>query len=340
MIVPKCHVIRLQTAQDGADVRITRVDTNQGSIDVPPQAKVIIALGTIESTRLLLDSLRALPPAAYGRIGANLMAHLRSNLDIRIPRSALAALPAAVKALQASALFVKGRHTFAGSSDVGHFHLQITASGLGARGGNSEAELFKKIPDIDTYEAHRNANDSHVVITIRGIGEMQPQNPGSRVVLDPGVQEIDELGVQRGLVSIADPRDPAVRTANPKAARDFELWNAMDQAAKDVAVAFGVASPPNPAPDGLGTTHHETGTLFMGEEASSSGPCPTDDCGIPATPTWLGLRSSQRSALPIRCSRGSRSLVASATHWLRRRRFKPSRASTCCSTDSTPRSGG
>jgi choline dehydrogenase-like flavoprotein len=270
MIVPRCHVIRLQTVQDGADVRVTRVDTNQGSVDVPVHGTVIIALGTIESTRLVLDSFRALPPAAYGRIGTNLMAHLRSNLDIRVPRSALAALPATATALQASALFVKGRHTFAGSSDVGHFHLQITASGLGARGGTSETELFKKIPDIDTYEAHRSANDSHVVITIRGIGEMQPQNPGSRVALDPGAQERDEFGVQRVLVSIADPRDPAVRSSNPKAALDFELWTAMDQAAKDVAVAFGVASPPDPVRDGLGTTHHETGTLFMGEEASTS----------------------------------------------------------------------
>lgn len=270
MIVPKCHVIRLQTVPDGADIRVTRIDTSQGNIDVPPHGKVIIALGTIESTRLVLDSLRALPAAAYGRVGTNLMAHLRSNLDIRIPRTALSALPATANALQASALFVKGRHTFAGSSDAGHFHLQITASGLGAIGGNSEAELFKKIPDIDTYEAHRNANDTHVVITIRGIGEMQPQNPDSRVVLDPGAQEQDEFGVQRVLVSIANPLDPAVRAANPKAARDFELWNAMDQAAKDVAVAFGVASPPNPARDGLGTTHHETGPLFMGEASSNS----------------------------------------------------------------------
>jgi choline dehydrogenase-like flavoprotein len=270
MIVPKCHVIRLQTVQVGAEVRVTSVETNQGTIDVPPQGKVIIALGTIESTRLVLDSFRTLPSSAYGQVGTNLMAHLRSNLDIRIPRGALAALPAAVNALQASALFVKGRHTFTGSSDVGHFHLQITASGLGARGGNSEAELFKKIPDIDTYEAHRNANDSHVVVTIRGIGEMQPQNPGNRVVLDPGPQETDEFGVQRVLVSIADPRIAAVRASNPKSARDSELWDAMDQAAKDVAVTFGVAAPPNPVRDGLGTTHHETGTLFMGEQGSAS----------------------------------------------------------------------
>jgi choline dehydrogenase-like flavoprotein len=271
MIVPKCHVIRLQTAMDGADIRVTRVDTSRGNIDVPAHGKVVIALGTIESTRLVLDSLRALPAAAYGRVGTNLMAHLRSNLDIRIPKEALSALPPTLTGgLQASALFVKGHHTFTGSSDVGHFHLQITASGLGAIGGNSEAELFKKIPDIDTYEAHRNANDTHVVITIRGIGEMQSQNPASRVILDPGAQEQDEFGVQRALVSIPNPLDPAVRAANPKSARDFELWNAMDEAAKDVAKAFGVASPPNPARDGLGTTHHETGTLFMGEETSSS----------------------------------------------------------------------
>lgn len=270
MIVPNCHVIRLQTVQDGAEVRVSRVETNQGAVDVPPNGKVIVALGTIESTRLVLDSLRTMPVDAHARIGTNLMAHLRSNLDIRIPRTALAALPATAKALQASALFVKGRHAFAGSSDVGHFHLQITASGLGARGGNSEAELFKKIPDIDTYEAHRNANDSHVVITIRGIGEMQPHNAGNRVELDPGPQEADEFGVQRVLVSIADPRDAAVRAGNPQAARDFELWNAMDQAAQDVAVAFGIAVPPAPVRDGLGTTHHETGTLFIGEEASNS----------------------------------------------------------------------
>ena len=270
MIVPRCHVTRLRAVMDGGELRVAQIETSQGVIDVPATGSVIIALGTIETTRLVLDSLRTLPAAAYARVGTNLMAHLRSNLDIRVPRTALTALPATVKALQASALFVKGRHTFAGSTDVGHFHLQITASGLGAFGNNSEAELFKKIPDIDTFEAHRNANDSHVVITIRGIGEMQPQNPGNRVVLDPGAQEVDEFGSQRALVTIANPRDPAVRAANPKAARDFELWNAMDKAAKDVAVAFGVTTPPDPTPDGLGTTHHETGTLFMGTDASDS----------------------------------------------------------------------
>ena len=278
MIVPHCHVSRLATVADGAERRVVEIETNQGKVRVPQGGKVIIGLGTIESIRLALASFGDIPPAAHARIGTNFMAHLRSNLDIRVPRTALTNLPGAVKALQASALFVKGRHKFAGSTDHATFHLQITASGLGAIGGNSEAELFKKIPDIDTFDKHRNANDTHVAITIRAIGEMQPNNPGSNVRPDPGATEQDEFGIQRCLVNIADPRDPAVRAGNPKAARDFELWNAMDDASKDVAKVFGVAAPPDPARDGLGTTHHETGGLYMGADGSNSVTLP--DCRV------------------------------------------------------------
>jgi choline dehydrogenase-like flavoprotein len=281
MIVPYCHVSRLITVPDGNEWRVVSIETNLGNITVPATAKVIIALGTIESARLALVSFGDIPPAAYDRIGTNLIAHLRSNLDIRIPRTALASLPATAAALQASALFVKGRHDFAtdgiadGSS--AHFHLQITASGLGAVGNNSEAELFKKIPDIDTYNVHRNANDTHVVITIRGIGEMQPQNPDNRVTLDPNPAEID-FGVRRSLVRIANPLDANQRGNNPLSAKDFFLWEAMDQAARDVASVFGVAQPPNPGRDGLGTTHHEAGALAMGEAVSDSVTLP--DCRV------------------------------------------------------------
>src|SRR5207244_13418035 len=132
-----------------------------------------------------------------GKIGRNLLAHLRSNVDIRVPRAALTALPATAKALEAAALFVKGQHQFKktdGSPDgVGHFHFQITASGLGAKGTDSEAELFKKIPDIDTFDAHKHATDTQVVITIRGIGEMEPQNPASNVTLDLNSQANHEF---------------------------------------------------------------------------------------------------------------------------------------------------
>jgi hypothetical protein len=180
MIVTRCHVIQLQTENvvvNGQPLkRVHTVLTDQGPISVPQGGVVIIGLGTIESTRVALLSFGNVA----NQFGRNLMAHLRSNVTIRIPRNSLPGnLP---QELMASALFVKGRHHFPDNSS-GHFHLQITAAGLRNLGTDSEAELFKKIPDIDTFEAFNNAHDQAVVITIRGIGEMQRSGGFSKAAL-------------------------------------------------------------------------------------------------------------------------------------------------------------
>ena len=77
-------------------------------------------------------------------MGKNLIAHLRSNLVVRVPRAAIAGLPATTNELQASALFVKCRAIKNGNL-LGHFHLQITATGGGNTIG-SEDELFQESP--------------------------------------------------------------------------------------------------------------------------------------------------------------------------------------------------
>jgi 3-keto-disaccharide hydrolase/GMC oxidoreductase len=285
IIVPQCHVVRLLTQVANGQGRVTGIEVatrgQRVTIPVAPGAKVVIALGTLESARLALLSFPGI--AGYDRIGTNLMAHLRSNLTIRIPRTALGSLDPSVTALQASALFVKGRHDF-GDGTSGYFHHQITAAGLDRPGSNSEAELFKKIPDIDTFDALRRAHDDRVVITIRGIGEIRSGNAGNRVTL---AAETDEFGVARAFVHLAP------------SARDRELWDAMDRSADDVARVFaggkpfevlgadGNFVPVGPAADlqavlpyvfvadggrrdGLGTTHHEAGTLAMGEDPATS----------------------------------------------------------------------
>ncbi|MEP7200863.1 MAG: family 16 glycoside hydrolase, partial [Chloroflexota bacterium] len=271
MVVPNCHVTQLVTEDVSAPgspltKRVTMIKTNQGDVIVPPSGQIIIALATIESTRLALNSLAGIPN--YNLIGKNLMAHLRSNLDIRIPRTALTTLNPLIQDLQASALFVKGRHTHADGT-VGHFHLQITAAGLGAMDKpDSEAELFKKVPDIDGLEVirHPNVSDDAVVITIRGIGEMEPRDlnnlnaPHSEVARDPNL-DADEFGVPRAFVTMTPT------------AKDNALWNAMDQAADDVAKVFAGNQPLTvlgKRRDGLGTTHHEAGTLWIGSDANKS----------------------------------------------------------------------
>lgn len=252
MVVPNCHVTRLATAPTGGNpaLRVTSVETNLGTITVPASGVVIIALGTIESTRLAKNSFDR------PHIGSNLMAHLRSNYTIRIPRGALG-IPAAVKDLQASALFLKGRHQHADGT-VGHFHLQITASGLDKPTGGSEAELFMKVPDLDTLNALRKADDQFIVITMRGIGEMEPRNPANFVALD---SQADEFGVPRANVHLTP------------SAKDNALWATMDMAANDVAKLFasgGTMVITENKRDGLGTTHHETGTLWIGTDPNDS----------------------------------------------------------------------
>lgn len=296
MVVPRCHVTRLNVVNDPDGQRVNVVFTERGPINLSPDCKVIIALGTIESTHLALLSF-----GEDGRIGKNLMAHLRSNVDIRVPREALSSLLPDVKALQTSALFVKGQHKFTkpdGTEDgtLGHFHFQITASGLNNTGTGSESELFQKIPDIDSVNQHLNATDSHVVITIRGIGEMEPDNPGSNITPDLNPAQID-YNERKAFVNLQP------------SGRDMQLWDAMDRASDDLAHVFGgglefeVFTPQgirkakpasNGQPrtdlktilfytskndldntkkgrrDGLGTTHHEAGSLRMGEDPNKS----------------------------------------------------------------------
>ena len=61
MVVPDCHVMRLITDGTGPIRRVVGVETNRGTVPVPEEAAVVIALGTIESARLALVSLPGLP---------------------------------------------------------------------------------------------------------------------------------------------------------------------------------------------------------------------------------------------------------------------------------------
>jgi len=292
MVVPYCHVSRLMVEQNGNEWRVTGVQTNLQAdpIPVPPTGSVIAALGTIESTRLALESLEGKGVPQYNLIGKNLMAHLRSNLTIRVPRTSITGLGAAGKELQTSALFVKGRVDLGGGKKR-YFHMQITATGLPQPGYGSEAELFQKVPDIDTIDAQSKADDQSVEITIRGIGEMDPvdlTNPAalhSRIDLTPGTDT--DFGVRRAQVAIQTTPD------------DDAVWRAMDDTSNDVARAFAGGQPffvqlpvggeaaataatnletvlpytpksQGGRRDGLGTTHHEAGTLWMGDNPATS----------------------------------------------------------------------
>jgi hypothetical protein len=209
------------------------------------------------------------------RVG-NLMAHLRSNITVRIKRTALGL--AAPVDLETVALIVRG-------SALGRrFHHQVTAADVA--GPNPESTMWSMVPDIDVVGSLlANQDPNWVSITFRGIGEMEDQ----RVVnnIDPARSwidlsaETDQWGIRRAYVNL-------VATPN-----DHKLWTAMDQSAFDLALAVAGNNPANieywnsqsnqwqaarPQPDAsgrgfwqdrIGTTHHEAGTLFMGALGAS-----------------------------------------------------------------------
>jgi Choline dehydrogenase and related flavoproteins len=285
-LVPRAHVVRLHSTGDTVTGIEVVVDGQHNFLAVSPSCALILAAGTLESTRLAMESF------ATPLMGRNLLAHLRSNTVVRIKRSALAApLP---PTLQAAALLIRG------STPEGRFHLQVTAAAV--QGGDSEADMFRMIPDIDLLDRTLASQDADkIVITFRGIGEMR----GSR---DPGIakttgeapswmdlspDQLDEFGARRAWVNVAT------------APEDLRLWRSMDDAALTFAQhlagdpanieylynstgslnapgATWHTDPPPPSTsndrndpgnkvrDGLGTTHHEAGTLWMGSDPASS----------------------------------------------------------------------
>ncbi|HSP66691.1 MAG TPA: GMC oxidoreductase, partial [Bryobacteraceae bacterium] len=303
MIVPRVPVLDVitETQSDNwvrvTGVRVRDIDGTEKVIWLAPpangsQSAVVIALGTIESTRLALNTFKdSLSGRAAQRMGKNLIAHLRSNLTIRVPVASLTSLPASTQtSLQASALFVKGKANIAENR---FFHLQITASGLNKLGQDSEAELFKKIPDTEQLETMVRAGDTHVVITLRGIGEMTPQNPDSFIRLSPTRTENSRPIAE---VTLADIKTGTSST--PQSDIDKQTWDAMDALADETALVFANGKPfeilqtkegkmvPMPAGataadlrtahpyadrrDAEGTTHHDAGTLWMGADPATS----------------------------------------------------------------------
>jgi hypothetical protein len=261
-LVPKAQVVKLHTS-DGV-VRQIEVFVNgkQRFLDIAAQCAVVLALGTIESTRIALESFPTTPNPADEKMGRNLTVHMRSTTTVQIKRSALELAGKPLPAeLQTAALLAQGE-----TAD-GHFHLQITVAD--DRSGDADDLLFRMIPDIDLLQEILKAQDAEfVAITLRGFAETkgskdQPIRNLALRWIDLSEYEFDEFGFRRAWVNLA------INMAEGR------LWNAMDAVSVDFvrklaqednsAIRFKYSSR-----DGLGTTYHEAGTLWMGDDPEKS----------------------------------------------------------------------
>jgi hypothetical protein len=194
-------------------------------------------------------------------MGRNLMGHWRSNIFVRVRRSAFDPGNTLPSALQTGALLVRG------STPQGVFHIQVTASADPA--GNSDALLFSMIPDIDLLDATlANQQNDWISLGFRGVSQLfgdqatsVPNNSGRWINLSPFEQ--DEFGMPRAYVQFnSTPTEDA-------------LANAMDAAILGLAQQLAGNNPADlqvtgQNRDGLGTTYHEAGTLWMGANPATS----------------------------------------------------------------------
>lgn len=264
-LVPLAHVVKLHTSGGVVHTIEVEVAGQRQFLSVAPSCAVILASSTIESTRLALHSF---PTPLMGR---NLMAHVRSDFTVRIHRSALPDVPGHV---QTGALLVRG------AVPSGRFHLQVTGST--SRAGSDDL-LFRMIPDIDILDRQlANTDPEWVTITLRGVGEMHGDRTSPVPNPTTSWMDLSPFESDRGA-----PRAYVQLKLQPA---DNQTWQAMDNAALTLAQA--VAGDPSkiqylydggfqidpfplarPFPEwhrGLGSTYHESGTLWMGDDSDTS----------------------------------------------------------------------
>jgi choline dehydrogenase-like flavoprotein len=265
LVVPHVNVTRILndgTKATGIELQANGQDqTISTARELKPNFKIVIASSTIESTRLSLNSF------PVNGMGANLMAHLRSNTTVTIPRTELGLGPPTQ--LETGMVLIRGSVPVTGGNH--HFHLQVIAASNLANAPDSQ--VFTQIPDADLLNDLIQAQSpDRIIMVLRAVGELS----GDRTMTPPdGPKDLSKSWVDL----TKDPNNLEFGTTRRAWVNlvtntdDDSVRLAMNQAA--TSLARNIAN--NPANvvinsvtnDPIGSTHHEAGTLWMGSPGNS-----------------------------------------------------------------------
>ncbi|WP_342087717.1 family 16 glycoside hydrolase [Dyadobacter sp. OTU695] len=289
-IVPLTHVIKLECASAGSEspevgtrlVNRIVVNTNgeRKTLNLGSHCQVVLAMSSIESTRLALESFSLesslLKDPGQELMGRNLMIHVRSDIKFKVERKKLAEFVATrwagkqlADVLQLAALHVQceGEH--------GTYQYQLYAA---TNSFGPDSNMYKMVPDLQIQSkiADDFDNDS-ISLVLRSSGEVK----GGRqsLIKDPTFDYIDlageadtdhEFGHRRAWVQFKTNPD---HTADP-------IWQEMHDTAHSIAKALANGGsltydgdytlPAFRTQQGVGTTFHEAGSLWMGDNPETS----------------------------------------------------------------------
>jgi len=276
-LVPNTHVCQLEighTDRDGtvtANQRVTSIrlitSGREQRLFLGPDTQIVLALGCIESTRLALESFptKARRSTQDEIMGRNLMAHLRFDFPFTIDRSRFAKWVKKVTGKTLEDELQTASFHLQGDSSAGRFHLQVYATGQDASTSSEEGLLYRMIPNPEIAQ-RLSAMQSHdkVRMIFRACGEMK----GDRAlpVGAPGTHWIDLAG--------QIDRDQTFNHARAFVHYDdvsqAPIWQEMRKACEALATQLGADSLPQEDRHEVGSSWHDSGTLFMGEDPEHS----------------------------------------------------------------------
>lgn len=274
-LVPKAHVSKLIVPpmfKDGVSTPghgITGIDLfvdgQRQLLPIKPTCIVVLALGCIESTRLALESFPTATHRAGGDelMGRNLMAHLRFDFQFAVDRAAFRAWVQNNLGKQLRDELQTASFHLQANTPEGRFHLQVYATGDAS--GNPEGLLYRMIPDAEVARRLASAQNPAVInLIFRACGEMI----GSR-----------DKPVHADGTSWIDLASPADRDQQFDHARAFVhyadqntagIWKRMRDTCVALSQQMGALNTPPEDRHQVGSTWHDSGTLFMGTDPSSS----------------------------------------------------------------------
>jgi choline dehydrogenase-like flavoprotein len=300
-LVPNAEVVRIETAEARATTLVLAVREPSRDANAPGMVRRIVRFGlsggamvclagnAINSTRLALNSFRKPPQLGADLTGKNLMVHVRGNYSWRIRKSALQ-LPA-TSALGTSALHVEGRVPVGlPVNRLGRFHFQFYA--VRSQIDNYEEYLYRLIPNVEDLDDVNRAVSSTdmndwIVVGIRTCGETfgdPSADPGLRESSSISVNPFggtgddvyfdghgQEIRIPKVFVTIIErDADATVRAAQKKAAFAFVAALVKKPPAAALSTTGDDLQFIGGHEDGVGTTYHESGTLWLGDDPGGS----------------------------------------------------------------------
>ena len=287
-LIPDAHVVRLECAPTADTPRGTRVVQrivvrNAGeekSLEIPAHCQVVLALGCIESTRLALESLSLAGSglASRGeRMGRNYMVHYREDFRFSVDRAKLEAWTKMELGKPLSTAFHQACLHVQYETKNGRFHLQLYA----APGKAGDPKLYVMIPDLDAQkQLSAMQAEGRVSIVLRGIAEQK----GEAVLIqaDPN-RDLTTRDDGFGFIDLAgdddfdgDLKHRRAWAQFPVGANSAPIWEEMFEGANQFCCELRKKIGDDPGDvtrdghQGFGTTFHDSGTLWMGDDPDTS----------------------------------------------------------------------